>query len=95
MSTNIKTLRVVISGKVQGVFFRATTKQVADTLGLCGYVRNETNGSVVIEVEGEDEMVNKLIDFCHHGPAGAVVEKVSITLGTESGYVGFEIQDLN
>ena len=93
MPTNIKNLRVVVSGKVQGVFFRANVKKVADIIGVKGFVRNEHNGSVFVEVEGEDEMVNKLVDYCHHGPDSARVDKVSITLGVIVGYDSFEIQD--
>ena len=93
MSTNIKNLRVAVSGKVQGVFFRASVKKVADILGVKGFVRNEHNGTVFVEVEGDDEMVNKLVDYCHHGPDSAVVEKVSITLGVIVGYDSFDILD--
>ncbi len=93
MSTDIKNLRVVVSGKVQGVFFRASVKKVADILGVKGFVRNEHNGSVFVEAEGEDEMVNKLIDYCHHGPENAKVEKVSITLGVIVGYDSFVIEE--
>ena len=91
MSGEIKNLRVTVSGKVQGVFFRASVKKVADTLGVHGWVRNENNGSVSLEAEGVEEMVYKLIDYCHHGPDTAVVEKVSITLGVIVGYDSFDI----
>jgi acylphosphatase len=93
MSAGITNLRVSVSGKVQGVFFRASVKKVADILGVRGWVRNEYNGSVSLEAEGEEEMVHKLIDFCHHGPDTAVVEKVSITLGVVVGYDSFEIRE--
>jgi acylphosphatase len=92
MSTEIKNLRVVVTGKVQGVFFRASTKKVADIIGVRGYVMNQADGSVYVEAEGDDDMVNKLIDYCHHGPDTAKVEKVSITLGVVVGYDGFEIR---
>jgi acylphosphatase len=91
MSSDIKNLRVTVSGKVQGVFFRANVKKVADIIGVKGFVRNEANGSVFVEAEGEDEMVNKLITYCHHGPDGATVEKVSITLGEVKNYDSFEV----
>jgi acylphosphatase len=92
MSTDIKNLRVIVAGKVQGVFFRASVKKVADIIGVKGFVRNEHNGTVFVEAEGEDEMVNKLVDYCHHGPDGARVDKVSITLGVIVGYDSFEMQ---
>ena len=91
MSTSIKNLRATVSGKVQGVFFRASVKKVADVLGIKGFVKNEHNGNVSLEAEGEEEMVYKLIDYCHHGPDNAVVEKVSITLGVVVGYDAFDI----
>ncbi|MBS1594517.1 MAG: acylphosphatase [Bacteroidetes bacterium] len=86
-------LRVTVSGKVQGVFFRANVKKVADVLGVYGWVRNERNGSVSLEAEGPEEMVFKLVDYCHHGPDTAVVEKVSITGGVIVGYDSFEIRE--
>ena len=91
MSSAIKNLRVTVSGKVQGVFFRASVKKVADIVGVKGWVKNEPNGNVSLEAEGEEEMVYKLIDYCHHGPDGAIVEKVSITLGVIVGYDSFDI----
>lgn len=91
MSTDIKNLRVIVTGKVQGVFFRASVKKVADLLGVKGFVKNEHNGTVFVEAEGNDEMVNKLIDFCHHGPENARVDKVSITMGAVVGYDSFKI----
>ncbi len=93
MSAEIKNLRVVVNGQVQGVFFRASVKKVADIIGVRGFVRKEANGSVFVEAEGEDEMVNKLIDYCHHGPDGARVDKVSITLGEITGHDSFDIRD--
>ena len=93
MSGKINNLRVTVAGKVQGVFFRAGVKQVADIIGVTGWVRNEHNGTVSLEAEGEEEMVFKLIDYCHHGPDGAVVEKVSITQGVVVGYDTFDIRE--
>jgi acylphosphatase len=91
MSVSIVNLRVAVSGKVQGVFFRAGVKKVADIIGVKGFVKNEHNGSVSVEAEGEEEMVYKLIDYCHHGPDNAVVEKVSVTLGVVVGYDAFDV----
>lgn len=88
----LKHLNVKIAGKVQGVFFRASTKQMADLLGVDGFVRNESDGAVYLEAEGEDESVFKLIHWCHHGPDNAVVEQVSVTEGEMKGYTGFEIR---
>jgi acylphosphatase len=79
-------------GRVQGVFFRNETQRMAQLLGVNGFVRNEPDGSVFVEAEGEDAAVYKLADFCHHGPEKADVEHVSITMGDVAGYTNFEIR---
>jgi acylphosphatase len=66
--------RVVVTGRVQGVFFRAWTKQQADDLGVTGWVRNRPDGSVEALVAGDDDAVRALIDRMGHGPAAAHVE---------------------
>lgn len=83
---------ITVKGKVQGVFYRASAKQMADLLGLKGFVRNEPNGDVYIEAEGDNDMLIKLVDWCHHGPENAEVEKVSITDGQLQDFNGFEIR---
>lgn len=65
-----------ISGMVQGVFFRYTTKSEADRLGLKGWVRNLINGGVEVMIEGEKAEVEKLVAWCYLGPPGAVVRSV-------------------
>jgi len=70
--------RVVISGRVQGVFFRANTKQKAEQLGLAGWVRNRSDGKVEALFEGEEKIVNEMIRWCHQGPPSARVEDVEI-----------------
>lgn len=73
--------RVVIKvyGLVQGVLFRFETQRLAQKLGLRGWVRNEPDGTVLIITEGERENLEKLIDWAHHGPPTAQVEKVEVT----------------
>lgn len=88
----LKHLNIKVRGKVQGVFFRASTKQMADLLGVDGFVRNEPDGAVYLEAEGEEEAVFKLVHWCHHGPDNAVVEQVSVTEGEMKSYAGFEIR---
>jgi acylphosphatase len=63
---------------VQGVGYRANTRRIANRLGLKGYVRNLRDGSVEIHAEGDDEMIERLIQWCYRGPTGAVVKKVLI-----------------
>ncbi|NJM26572.1 MAG: acylphosphatase [Bacteroidia bacterium] len=57
-----------VSGLVQGVFFRASTKERAVQHGLTGFVRNEADGAVYVEVEGDSDNVRSFIDWCRHGP---------------------------
>ena len=69
---------VWISGRVQGVFFRAHTKEVAEKLGLTGWVRNLPDGRVEAVFEGEEEAVKEAIEWCKRGPPLARVEKVEV-----------------
>lgn len=68
--------RIRVEGKVQGVFFRANTQRQAFELGLFGWVKNETDGSVTISAQGKEEGLNQLIDWCRRGPDYAKVTKV-------------------
>jgi acylphosphatase len=81
-----------VSGKVQGVFFRASTQEKAQMLSINGFVRNEPDGSVAIEAEGETENLKLFIDWCKEGPQMAVVSKCEIRSGEVKGYSGFSIQ---
>ncbi len=83
---------IVVEGVVQGVYFRAGTKQIADLLGLNGFTRNEPDGKVYIEAEGDEDMLVKFIQWCHHGPQKARVSYVSVTEGDIQDYRGFEIR---
>jgi acylphosphatase len=87
-----KHFKITVSGKVQGVFFRASTKQMADLLGLKGFVRNEPNQDVYIEVEGVDEILVKFIQWCHHGPDRAEVKYVTVLEGEIQDFSAFEIR---
>jgi len=71
-------VNVIISGRVQGVWFRASTKEKADQLGLTGWVRNTDNGCVEAVFEGEEQFVNQMIEWCHHGPPHSEVNDVKI-----------------
>ncbi len=74
----MKNLIIIVEGKVQGVWFRASTRKIAEELNLHGFVKNEPDGSVYIELTGDDQPVMKLIEWALHGPELSVVEKVSI-----------------
>ncbi len=68
-----------VYGRVQGVFFRSTMRDVAKELGISGWVRNLPDGSVEAVVEGERGKVEKIIEWAHRGPPLARVEKVSVS----------------
>lgn len=70
--------RVIVHGLVQGVWFRASTKEEADRIGVKGWVRNLPDGSVEAVFEGEKKKVEEVIGWCHRGPSGARVSKVDI-----------------
>ena len=67
---------VVVTGHVQGVFFRAAMREQADRLGVTGWVRNEADGSVRAHLEGPEQAVDRLVDWCSVGSSGARVEDV-------------------
>ena len=72
---------ITITGKVQGVCYRASAEEMAKLLGIKGFVQNESNGNVYCEAEGEEDMLTKFIQWCHHGPAEAEVKYVSVEGG--------------
>ncbi|GHM99004.1 acylphosphatase [Cytophagales bacterium WSM2-2] len=88
----MKHLRILVSGKVQGVYFRASTKTQADLLGVQGFVRNEPNGDVYIEAEAEDEKITQFINWCKRGPSRARVDNLHVEEGSLTEYAGFEIR---
>lgn len=69
-------IKVIISGRVQGVFYRAHTKDTADRLGIKGYVKNSSDGSVEAVFEGEQPVITQMMEWCHKGPAAAKVDHV-------------------
>lgn len=84
-------VKIKIIGRVQGVFFRQAAKEVADTLGLTGWVRNEPDGSVRIVAEGEEEKLQKFAEWCKTGTEHSMVENVTVTRQEMTGeFVNFE-----
>lgn len=79
-------------GKVQGVFYRASTKKQADLLGVKGWVRNEPNGDVTLHAEGEEDTVMKLYQWCLEGPPLARVQEVIKTATTPENFSQFEVR---
>ncbi len=71
-------VHVWVSGIVQGVFFRANTKDLALKLGVNGWVRNLPDGRVEAVFEGEEEKVKEMIEFCKKGPPGSRVDEIDV-----------------
>ena len=74
----MKTIRLIIKGKVQGVFYRATAKDVADMLGVKGRVKNLPDNNVEITATATDELLQKFIAWCKKGPPKARVDEVVV-----------------
>ena len=83
--------RVVVLGRVQGVFFRDETRRLAERHGVAGSIRNTTDGTVEAVFEGPPELVEKLVAFCREGPRDAAVERVEIYEESPEGLRGFRI----
>ncbi|MFH0769163.1 MAG: acylphosphatase [Chloroflexota bacterium] len=92
--TNLASVRVIVHGHVQGVYFRASTSRQAAGLGVTGYVRNLAGGKAVeVQAEGERNKLEKLIDYLKVGPPGARVENVETNWSEYSGgYSDFSIR---
>ena len=86
-----KRIAIQISGKVQGVFFRASTKEYADQLGVKGFVRNEPNGDVYVEAEGVEETLRSFEAWCKQGPRLARVDRVDVKAMEWIGFTDFVI----
>lgn len=87
----MKHLDITVKGHVQGVFFRATTKAVADQLGVKGTARNEPDGSVFIEAEADQMALDMFLDWCKEGPEHANVISVETHEGELKNYSNFEV----
>ena len=86
-------VRVLISGSVQGVFFRVKTRNEALKHGLSGWVRNLPDGRVEAVFEGEEDRVKELVDFCKRGPSGARVTGIDVMPQSYRGeFKNFEIK---
>ena len=84
--------RVVISGRVQGVFFRLETKRAAEKYGVFGWVKNQRDGTVAALFEGSKENVDSMLEWCKQGPPLAKVQSVDVEWGDyKSEFNGFEV----
>ncbi len=87
-----KTLRLVIFGRVQGVFFRDSMRREAEKLGISGWVRNRIDGTVEAAVQGAPASIDAIVYWAHHGPRNAQVVGVEIEPYSGS-YTSFEITE--
>nr|WP_257669486.1 acylphosphatase [Parapedobacter tibetensis] len=87
----MKHLSIIVSGKVQGVYFRLATKAVANQLGVKGIVCNIPDGTVYIEAEGDRFALDAFLEWCNEGPDRALVEKVAYHEGEVKNYRNFEV----
>jgi acylphosphatase len=92
MESSLKSVRVCISGRVQGVGYRYWTKQEACRVGLCGWVRNLPDDRVEAVFEGDAATVDLMIQACRQGPPAALVCDVTIEDRVHHGLQGFEIR---
>ena len=83
---------VYVSGRVQGVFFRATTRDTAREHGVDGWVKNLADGRVEAVFEGPESAVEAMVEFCHEGSPQARVDDVDVEYGDPEGHDGFEIR---
>jgi acylphosphatase len=84
--------QAIIHGRVQGVFFRDTTRRLAVSRGVAGWVRNRPDGTVEAVFEGEPEAVEAMVAFCREGPRGAQVDRVEVSEEKPEGLAGFAVR---
>ena len=84
--------RVVVSGRVQGVFFRDGTHREASRRGVSGWVANRDDGTVEAWFEGDADAVEAVIEWCGTGPRGAHVQRVDVDEVEPAGLAGFEVR---
>ena len=84
--------RVLVSGRVQGVFFRDTCRRLAEQHGVAGWVRNLSDGRVEAVFEGPAEVVDRLVDWSRHGPRYAAVDHIEVQAERPGGLDSFRIR---
>lgn len=85
------TKHLLIKGKVQGVFYRATAREVAEGLGITGWIKNTEAGDVEAVVSGTAEQLNAFIAWCKQGPASAIVKGIEINEEEEKAFEKFTV----
>ncbi|NOU60558.1 acylphosphatase [Marinifilum caeruleilacunae] len=87
-----KSVNITVFGKVQGVGFRYHTRKAAQRFGVNGFVKNQINGTVYAEAEGEELAVELFCEWCKKGPDWARVDRITICDAGRKNYSGFEIR---
>ncbi len=85
----MRTVRLTVTGRVQGVGYRMWAERTASALRIRGWVRNRTDGSVELLASGEDDAVSRLIAACREGPRASIVTDVAVADAEDDGSVGF------
>ena len=84
--------RVIVHGRVQGVFFRDSVRRIAEREGVAGWARNAADGTVEVVLEGDPDAVERIVDFCRLGPTHASVERVNVFEEEPEALRGFAIR---
>ena len=82
----------IITGLVQGVWYRASTKEIADSLGVTGWVRNLGTGQVECVISGSEEQLNNMVAWLHDGPPMAEVKSVDVDDAPDENFTSFDIR---
>lgn len=84
--------RVVARGRVQGVFFRDSTRRAAESRRVAGWVRNRDDGAVEAVFEGDPSAVEAMVRFCRGGPGDATVDRLEVSDEPPEGLTGFDVR---
>jgi len=90
----MKTIRIYLSGSVQGVFFRKYLEEKANELSIRGYVRNLEDGRVEVVAEGKDDNINKMLEICQKGSQHTEIKDIQMQELRHQGFDGFKIMRL-
>jgi acylphosphatase len=92
MPSEVIHYNLIVTGRVQGVGFRAFSSRTANQIGLKGYVKNTLDGSVYIEVEGSREILDRYVNECKKGPGWAYVENVTVSESQVQSFKDFKVR---
>jgi acylphosphatase len=87
----METFHLLISGKVQGVFFRETSRRLAEKLNVKGWIKNTSDGNVEALVTGDEKALNDFVNFCKEGPERAAVDEVKVSKQQRIDFDKFEV----